>query len=149
MRIPAIILSALLLSGLAATPAEAASKKEASYPYERVWPAAVRFLRIDAGVELLEKDADAGYVLFELEDDGKTFKGALEVIRIKDSDGRDAVRLMLRLEDRPSYMEIGMLKRLVRKLYVELGPPAPAPPKRKPKPPADDGGDDADTTARD
>ena len=142
MRTTATILSVLLATALAAQPADASSKKEASYPYDQVWPAAVRFLRIDAGVEILEKDGDAGYVLFELPDEGKKWKGALEIIKIKDSDGRDAVRLMLRIEDRPSYMETSLLKQLVRKLYLELGSPAPAPPKPKPKPPASDDGDE-------
>ncbi|HUH01062.1 MAG TPA: hypothetical protein VML75_03645 [Kofleriaceae bacterium] len=135
----------VLLLGLAATPAAASTKKEASYAFERVWPAAVRFLRIDEGLEILEKDRDSGYVLFELAEDRKTFRGALEVVQIIDQDGRAAVRLVLRIEDRPSYMEAGILDRMVRKLRAELGPPVdppPPPPPAKPAKPTtpDDGG---------
>lgn len=138
----------LLLGSLtvtAAAPAAASTKKEASYAFERVWPAAVRFLRIDEGLEILEKDRDTGYVLFELAEERKTFRGALEVVQIVDQDGRAAVRLVLRIEDRPAYMEAGILDRMVRKLRAELGPPVdpppPPPPPAKPAKPAepDDG----------
>lgn len=134
-----------LLAGLAASPAAASSKKEASYDFDKVWPAAVRFLRIDEGLAILEKDRDTGYVLFELAEDRKVFRGALEVVRIVDPEGRAAVRLVLRLEDRPAYMEAGILDRMVRKLRAELGPPPdpppPPPPPAKPaKPAPDDGG---------
>jgi hypothetical protein len=130
----------VLLLGLAATPAAASTKKEASYAIARVWPAAVRFLRIDEGLEILEKDRDTGYVLFELAEERKTFRGALEVVEIVDQDGRAAVRLVLRIEDRPAYMEAGILDRMVRKLRAELGPPVdppPPPPPTKPAKPAD------------
>jgi hypothetical protein len=118
------ILTAIALGlclGLAHDPASAATKKEASYAFEQVWPAAVRFLRIDEGLEILEKDRDAGYVLFQLTEDRKTFRGALEVVQIVDPDGRAGVRLVLRIEDRPAYMEKGILERMVRKFRSELG----------------------------
>ncbi len=77
--------------------AEARSQREVAHAYDEVFPAAVRFLRIDAGLKIIEKDAEAGYVLFELAEDGKTFRGALELVRIK-----DGVRLIIRVDDRPT-----------------------------------------------
>lgn len=121
-----------LLAGLAA-PALAKTSRRLSHGYDKVWPAAVRYLRVDAGYELIEKDADAGYVLFAIEDEGKTFRGALEVVRRTDDAGRDAVELQVSIEDRPSYMERMLLDRMLRKLSDELGPP-PDPPKEKPAP---------------
>jgi len=118
-------------------PASAKTDKTVAYPAARVFPAAVRFLRVDERLTIVEKDADAGYVLFELAQDGKTFPGALELVAVE-SAGRPAVRLVLRIEDRPSYVEIAMLERLERKLRAELGSeprPAPRPePKPAPKP---------------
>ncbi len=115
--------------------AGARSQREVSHTYEQVYPAAVRFLRIDAGLKILEKDAEAGYVLFELAEEGKTFRGALELVRIEDADGRQAVRLIIRVDDRPTYTETGLLNRLVHKLQKELpeSPPPPPPPPSPPK----------------
>jgi hypothetical protein len=94
---------------------EAQSQREVSHAYDEVFPAAVRFLRIDAGLKIIEKDAEAGYVLFELAEEGKTFRGALELVRIK-----DGVRLIIRVDARPTYTETGLLNRLVFKLQKEL-----------------------------
>jgi hypothetical protein len=117
-----------------ASPAWARSEKTLAYPRDQAWPAAVRFLRVDERLKIVEKDADAGYVLFELQDEGKTFRGSLEVITVQ-QDGQTQVKFVIQIEDRPSWLEIAMLKRLERKLKVELGSPAPAPTPRPPEPP--------------
>jgi hypothetical protein len=127
------LLAAFLALTLAAGSAGARSDKTVAYPAAKVFPTAVRFLRVDERVTILEKDADAGYVLFELEQDGKTFPGALELV-VTESSGRPAVRLVLRIEDRPSYVESAMLERLERKLRAELGSEPPPPPRPAPKP---------------
>jgi hypothetical protein len=127
--------------------ASARSEKALAYPREQAWPAAVRFLAVDERLKLVDKDADAGYVLFELRDEGKLFRGSLEVVAIV-VEGRPLVRFVLTIEDRPSWLEVAMLRRLERKLRVELGSPAPAPAPRPPprdapkppKPPPGDGG---------
>jgi len=129
----------VLALALAAGSADARSDKTVAYPAAKVFPAAVRFLRVDERVTIVEKDADSGYVLFELEQDGKKFPGALELVATESS-GRPAVKLVLRIEDRPSYVETAMLERLERKLRAELGsepspPPKPAPEKPPEKPP--------------
>ncbi len=141
-----LFLVAALLA-VAPAPAAAKSEKTVVYGVGKVFPAAVRFLRVDERLKIVEKDADAGYVMFELKEEGKTFPGALELIESEDA-GRPAVKLVLRIEDRPSYVEQAMLERLERKLRAELGsepPPRPAPkpepaPKEpvKPTPPSED-----------
>jgi hypothetical protein len=127
------VLGALALVALVATVAYADTARSVSYPYERVWPAAVRFLRVDLKLKIIEKDADAGYVLFELAEDRKTFQGSLQLSRAKDPDRREATRLALKIAGRPSYVEDELLVKLERKLKEELGDPAPAP---APAPPA-------------
>jgi hypothetical protein len=118
-------------------PAMAKSEKTVVYGVAKVFPTAVRFLRVDERVKITEKDADAGYVMFELREEGKTFPRALELIEAEDA-GRPAVKLILRIEDRPSYVEQAMLERLERKLRAELGseppPVRPVPPETKPGP---------------
>src|SRR5204862_275874 len=86
--------------------------------------------------------ADAGYVVFELRDDGKIFRGSLEVVTIV-RDGRSEVRFVLQIADRPSWLEIAMLGRLEAKLRAELGSPAPPPsqPPAKTEPGKDSGKD--------
>ncbi len=118
--------------------ASARSEKTLAYPREQVWPAAVRFLVVDEHLKVTEKDAEAGFVTFELHEDHKTFRGALEVVTLV-RDGRTLVRFVLSIDDRPSWIEIAMLTRLETKLRAELGAPTPAPsdPPKKDEPPRD------------
>jgi hypothetical protein len=112
------------LAVVSAAPAWARSEKTR----EQVWPTAVRFLAVDERVKVTEKDAEAGYVMFELRDDGKLFRGSLEVMTVV-RDGRSLVRFVLQIQDRPSWLEHAMLERLETKLRAELGSPSPPPAK--------------------
>ena len=118
------------------TAAWARSEKTLAYTREAAWPAAVRFIRVDEGLKIVEKDADAGYVLFELKEEGKTFRGSLEVMTVV-VDNRSVTRFVMQIEDRPMWIEVAMLQRLERKLRAELGAPAP-PPTKKPAPPKEE-----------
>jgi hypothetical protein len=129
-------LAVALIAGVA-EPAAARAEKTLAYQRAEAWPAAVRFLVVDERVKITDKDADAGYVLFELRDEGKRFRGSLEIMTVV-RDGRTLVRFVLRIEDRPSWLEIAMLARLETKLRVELGSPSPPPSKPEPAPPAKD-----------
>jgi hypothetical protein len=140
------LLASLLALALTTGVASARSEKTLAYPRDAVWSTTVRFLVVDERVKVTEKDADAGYVMFELRDDGKVFRGSLEVMTVV-RDGRSQVRFVLQIEDRPDWVEVAMLGRLERKVRAELGSPAPAPkapPKDEPKPAdppkSDDGG---------
>ena len=128
-----LVLALLLTTSLAWARAE----KTLAYQRDDAWPAAVRFLRVDEKLKITEKDAEAGYVLFELKEEGKTFRGSLEVATVV-VDGRPVVRFIAQIEDRPSWTEVAMLQRLERKLRSELGAPAPPPAKKTPPPPPKD-----------
>jgi hypothetical protein len=122
-------LAAIIVMTLASR-AWARSEKTLAYAREQAWPAAVRFLAVDERVKVTDKDGDAGYVIFELVDDGKTYRGSLEVIAV----GR-GTKVVVTIEDRPPWLEVAMLQRLERKLRAELGSPQPPPaPKAEPKP---------------
>lgn len=125
-----------MIAGLA-SPADARADKTLAYRRDQAWPAAVRFLVVDEHARITEKDAEAGYVMFELREDKKTFRGALELAAVE-RDGRAAVTFVLQIEDRPSWVEASMLARLERKLRAELGAPAPAPSPRPADPPKPD-----------
>jgi hypothetical protein len=133
-----IVLALLLLTGIA----EARSEKTLAYPRDQAWAAAVRFIRVDAKLKIIEKDADAGYVIFELKEEKRTFRGSLEIVDAV-KDGRHVVRFVMQIEDRPEYEELELLDKLEMKLRTELGSPAPAPSapppkKEEPAPPAKD-----------
>ncbi len=129
-------LASLLFVAAVSTTALARSEKTLAYTRDAVWPAAVRFLVVDEHVKVTDKDPDAGYVLFEIKDEGHTFRGSLEVMTVV-RDKRTSVRFVLQIEDRPDWMEVSMLNRLERKLRAELGTPSPAPTAPKEPPPQD------------
>ena len=114
--------------------ASARAEKTLAYEREQVWSTAVRFIRVDERLKIVEKDAEAGYVLFELHEEKRTFRGSLEIATIV-NEGRNYTRFVVTVEDRPMYLETGMLQRLEHKLRVELGSPSPTP---SPKPKKDE-----------
>ncbi len=120
----------MMVLGVGLFSAQAKSERRTYYTFEPVWPSAIRFLRVDENFEITEKDGEAGYVLFEVAEENKRFRGALELIRSKTDKGRPVIRLVLRIEDRPTYIEIAVLERLERKLRDEHGTPPPYVPKR-------------------
>lgn len=109
--------------------------KPLNYPRDHVWATAVRFVAVDEHAKILDKDVDAGYVLFEFTDRDKTYRGSLEVTTVATED-TSGIRFVINLVDRPSWMELAMLTRLEAKLRAELGSPNPAKPKPQ-EPPKD------------
>lgn len=134
MRIALSIVALLLLT----RPAAAETALTVSYPIEQVYPAALRFLALDEKLAIVDKDADAGYIVFELEEDGATFRGSMELAAVTDSKGRKATRVIVSIADRPAYMELGLLDRFHTKLRKQLGRPAKPPPAPAPEPPPPD-----------
>jgi hypothetical protein len=138
MRRSAIALAAIVLAA-GAGDAAAKAQRTAAYRMNQVWPTAVRFLRVDEGLEIVEKDPDAGYVIFVVKDKTRSFNGALELIATTEPDGRQVVRLVLSIDGRPEYTEAGLLDRMLEKLAREHGdapepvapPPAKKPPQKK------------------
>ena len=100
-------------------PALARTTRDFPYGYDPVWSTLVRFIRVDEGLKVVEKDPKTGYVLFELTEGKRTFSGAAELMKV---DG-GGTRVIVRITDRPSYMELGLLERLGDKLRAELGDP--------------------------
>lgn len=153
-RVPRLTIAAILAgAGIAGAPAPAwaRSEKTLAYPREQAWPAAVRFLAVDEHLKITEKDADAGYVMFELREEHRVFRGSLEVVMVS-REGRSAVRFVLQIADRPSWVELAMLERLEDKLRAELGAPSPPPappPAGKPEPGKDGGKDGAADRGKD
>lgn len=119
--------------------ADARSQQDQPYPSHAVWSAAVRFLRVDLRLPVLEKDKEAGYILFDFVQDTKVYKASLELMPFEESSGRAATRVIVSVPDLPRHVEGVLLDKLARKLKEELG--APAPPPSRPKPEKDGAGD--------
>jgi len=107
------------------------------YPITAVWPASVRFLRVDRDFPVIEKDDTAGYILFEYTDGPKPCRASLELISITDSEGRDATRLAVSIPALPRRYELMFLDKLGDKMRTDYGPPPPPP---KPAPHKPDAG---------
>lgn len=125
-------LLSLLISG---APALAKSQVEVGWPLPEVFSTTVRFVRVDRGCKVTDRDEAAGYVLFECTDasaKGPVIKrGTVELFRAE-SRGRDLVRIQVVLPDDPRYLELRFLELLERKLRDERGSP---PPSKSPAPP--------------
>ncbi len=113
--------------------ADAKATYESPYGYGRTWNAALRFVRVDSGWKVTEKDESSGYVLFEYRsaENAKMTPGSLELVRGRDDDS--PVSVLVELADMPHYHEQLVLDTLASKMRREYGDP-PARPKREPAP---------------
>jgi hypothetical protein len=113
-----------------------ANRRVISYPFEQVWPTAIRFLRVDRGFSVTDRDVEAGYVLFEFPiDEDRRGNGSLEMFRTEDSSGRPSVTVSISTGAGPIHMPNTLLDGLAAKVREERGQPAPPPPKDSPMPP--------------
>ena len=96
--------------------------EEYAHRYDQVWRAAVRLIRVDQGYPIRDRDEGIGYVLFDYKDDGRSYPGSLELIRIRQN-GDDAVRVAIQIPAMPSYIERMLLDKLEKKLIDEYGDP--------------------------
>jgi hypothetical protein len=118
MRTSWVLLAILALPAVA----EARSDSEYAYPYERVWTAAVRLLRVDLSCPINEKDKDEGYFFFEYPGETGPIPGSIEFIRAR-VNGVEGVKVIIQVPAMPSYFERMVLEKLGRKLTAEFGRP--------------------------
>ena len=110
---------------------------ELRYPFDQVWNAALRLVRVDMRMPVTDRDPEAGYLLFEYLDHGKRFAGSLELVR-GERGQRPITKIVVQVQGMPSYVEQMLLDKLERKLRDEFGEPlepvkpAPKPPEKKP-----------------
>jgi hypothetical protein len=122
--------------------ATAKSQYDSHYGYDKTWNAALRLVRVDLELKVLEKDDANGYLLFEYkspESGTKVSSGSIEFIRAPDPKSYD-VKVVVQLPQMPRYHEQALLDHLARKMRDEYGDP-PKPKKEPPPAPADAGAD--------
>jgi len=125
-------LAAVVLS-LASATAEARTVRDEPYSMETTWNAAVRLVRIDMGMPILERDQDMGFFTFTYREGARSVQGSVEMVRTE-VDGRPGARVIVQIPQMPTYVESLILTRLARKLRSEFGEPPP-PVVRRPAPP--------------
>jgi hypothetical protein len=97
----------------------------------------IRLVRVDFESPIVEKDKDAGYVLFNYTHAGKQYAGSVEVVPTGDK-GEQRVKVLIQIAGMPSYIERMMLDKLEKKLVQEFGAPMVAPARRGAGKAADD-----------
>jgi hypothetical protein len=106
-----------------------------SYTKAQTYSGALRYVRVDMGYEVVEKDADAAYLIFKYAPPGSgkaaPVTGTLEVV-----EASGGVRLFVNLPRMPEYYERVFRDGLLKKLREEYG--APAVTKKPPDKPAPD-----------
>jgi hypothetical protein len=126
MRVACIVLVGLLSSGIA----EARATADVPYTLAETYSTALRFVRVDRGCAITDKDGDAAYILFDCKEGEKSKRGAIELFPQK-----KGVRVQVTLGDDTHAMELRFVELIERKLRDERGtpsPPAPAPPASPP-----------------
>ena len=118
-----VIVAALVMT--ATSNAEAKTDRDLTYRSSQIWRSAVRFLRVDQNFKVLEKDKDAGYLLFEYANAGKMYSASMEMIPLVKNE-KHYVRASIKIEAMPSYVEVVLIDSFVRKLKEEYGVQPPA-----------------------
>ena len=128
---------ASLLLGSTAT---ARVEHSLSYTKTQSFNSALRFLRVDNGYTIVEKDLDSGYLMFEYPTTGssETTSGSIEVI-----ERGSEVAIVIQLPKMPHYHEQMLASGLLKKLRADYGAPPKAKqpakkPEAKPEKPQDD-----------
>jgi hypothetical protein len=112
---------ALVLCSLGPAGALGRVSAESRYTKAQNYSAALRFLRVDKGFEVVERDADAAYLIFRYptpERREQSATGTIEVIEVN-----DGVTIIVNLPQMPQYHERVLSDQLQRKLREEYGPP--------------------------
>jgi hypothetical protein len=128
-------LATLLVVGRARARVEA----DSGYTKLQTYSGALRYLRVDLGYEVVEKDPDAAYLIFKYSPNGQPKNVSTGTVEIVATDTR--VKLYVQLPRMPEYHERVLRDGLMKKLREEYGVP---PPRTQKKPDPSDAGADAD-----
>ena len=135
-----VLLSVLVLAALFVVErARARVEADSGYTKLQTYSGALRYLRVDLGYEVVEKDPDAAYLIFKYSLNGQPKNVSTGTVEIVATDTR--VKLYVQLPRLPEYHERVLRDGLLKKLREEYGVP---PPRTQKKPDPPDAGADAD-----
>lgn len=142
---PLVLLAALGVSALFVVgSARARVEADSGYTKLQTYSGALRYLRVDLGYEVIEKDPDAAYLIFRYVQNGQEKNAPTGTVEIVATDSR--VKLFVQIPRMPEYHERVLRDGLMKKLREEYGVPPP-PAQKKPDPP--DGGAPPDAGTKD
>jgi hypothetical protein len=132
-----VVQTILGLALVCATPAGAKVTTDSPYTRAQTLNCALRYIHVDEGFDVVEKDLENGYFLFNYKADAGAASGSIQVL---EANGR--VRFVVQIPKYPEYHEQVLTKGIRDKLVEEYGvPPAREQPKPKdppPEPPPED-----------
>ena len=143
-ELPRVLRKVPAVAGMVAAPlALIENRRVLSYPIDQVWPTAIRYLRIDRGFEITDRDQEAGYLLFQFPLEGKRIgSGSLEMFATEDAAGRASVSISVNTGAGPVHLPNSILDGVAAKVRAERGQPLPPPKPDAPPPEQDDPEDD-------
>src|SRR3954470_21618994 len=104
--------------------ADARVDSASGYSKAQTYSGALRYVRVDLGYEVVEKDPDAAYLIFKYTAPGSSKSGAVTgTLEVIESNG--GVRLFVNLPRMPEYYERMFRDSLLKKLRDEYGAPPP------------------------
>lgn len=126
-QVPRLALAAFLGGLFFTNPAAARTEGDSRYTKAQTYSAALRYLRVDLGYEVTERDPDAAYLLFRYSAPGRKepTQGSIEVV-----ENEDRVKCWIQLPQLPSYHEVVLRDGLLAKLRADYGEP---PVRKRPK----------------
>ena len=119
---------ALVLCSLGPASAHGRVSAESRYTKAQNYSAALRFLRVDKGFDVVERDEEAAYLIFRYPTPDRKEQSATGTIEVIEID--EGVTIIVNLPQMPQYHERVLSDQLQRKLREEYGPPKA----RKPEP---------------
>jgi hypothetical protein len=141
MRMPlwAAVLAAAVVLGQVfdSRPARARAEADTYCTLTQTFGASLRYLRVDLGYKVIEKDPDAAYILFKYPVPGESkqqVQGAIELIKVEKK-----VRIVVTIPKMPRLYEQLLRDGLLKKLADEYGD-VNHPSQEKPKETAPDAG---------
>src|SRR3954470_4555612 len=97
--------------------ADARVDSASGYSKAQTYSGALRYLRVDMGFEVVEKDPDAAYLIFRYELPGQKKATANGTVEVVEADGH--VKLFVQIPTMPEYHERVLRDGLLRKLHDE------------------------------
>src|SRR6478736_6420096 len=83
--------------------ADARVDGSSGYSKAQTYSGALRYLRVDLGYEVVERDPDAAYLIFRYQPPGQNKSNATGTVEIVDTDGH--VKLFVQIPSMPEYHE--------------------------------------------
>jgi hypothetical protein len=128
-----LLAAGLLVTAAAISPgANARVDGSSSYTKAQTYSAALRYVRVDLGCEVVEKDPDAAYLIFKYNAPGAGKGGVTGTLEVVEANAN--VRVFVSLPRLPEYYERVLRDGLLKKLRDEYGAPPRPPQKREDKP---------------